>query len=129
MSWGESATLAVLPNPGSEDSILYKKRNRLLKKLYENEVIEQLTYQLAITEPVPGKPLPLPKLAPHLLATFSNSNDGKRLNSTLDPFWQSRVSDLVENHHLAMKANGVDNLAALVIDLSDGGVYWPIRGT
>lgn len=128
LSWGESAALAVLPNkpgaiyPGSGDSLLFKKRNRLLKKLFENNAISKLTYELAITESVPGRPLPIPNRARHLLTTFSNANVGERLNSTIDPFWQSRVDDLVENHHLAMEANGVDNLAALVINLSDGRV-------
>jgi penicillin-binding protein 1C len=57
-----------------------------------------------------------------LLTTFSKRHEGERLNSTIDPFWQSRVSDLVENHHLSMGANGVENVAALVIDLEDGKV-------
>ncbi|MCP4460650.1 MAG: penicillin-binding protein 1C [Cytophagales bacterium] len=128
LSWGESAALAVLPNqpgaifPGNQDSLLIKKRNRLLLKLQRKEVIDQLTYELAITEPVPGKPLRIPNKAGHLLATFTGSNEGERLNSTIDPFWQSRVSELVENHHLIMNANGVENLAALVVNLDDGRV-------
>jgi len=128
LSWGESAALAVLPNqpgvifPGNEDSLFVKKRNRLLYKLWRNEAIDQLTYELAISEPVPGTPFSIPNGAQHLLTTFSDTSIGERLNSTIDPFWQARVSGLVESHHLTMCANGVENLAALVINLSDGQV-------
>lgn len=128
LSWAESATLAVLPNnpgaifPGTQDSLLIKKRNRLLKKLLAKGVIDELTWSLAIQEPVPDKPLKIPSNASHLLTTFSEANEGARLNSTIDPFWQSRVSVLVENHHQSMSANGVENLAAMVVDLSSGDI-------
>ncbi len=128
LSWGEAAALAVLPNqpgaiyPGYNDSLLFKKRNLLLKKLFDKELIKQITYELAIEEPIPGRPLPIPIKAQHLLTTFGVDHKGERLNSTIDQAWQHRVSQMVENHHLIMYANGVENLAALVIDLSDGKV-------
>ena len=43
LSWGESATLAVLPNapalvfPGKKQQTLIKKRNNLLQKLFEKK--------------------------------------------------------------------------------------------
>jgi penicillin-binding protein 1C len=128
LSWAEAATLAVLPNnpgsifPGTQDSLLIRKRNRLLYKLKENELIDLQTYELSLLEPVPSAPLRIPTAANHLLTTFSKHNPGKRLSSTLDPFWQSRVTDLVEAHHQLMIDNGVDNVAALVVELSSGRV-------
>ena len=49
LSWGETATLAVLPNapsliyPGKNHDLLLTKRNRLLDKLYEKGEIDELT--------------------------------------------------------------------------------------
>ena len=73
LSWSESATLAVLPNapgliyPGKNHISLRNKRNRLLKKLLLRKIISPSDFQLAVSEPLPNKPLPLPQLAPHLL--------------------------------------------------------------
>ena len=56
LSWAESATLAVLPNapsliyPGKNQQRLLDKRNRLLKKLFDENIIDKLTYNLAIQE-------------------------------------------------------------------------------
>jgi len=53
LSWAESATLAVLPNapsliyPGKNQARLLKKRNRLLNKLLNNQIIDSLTYTLS----------------------------------------------------------------------------------
>ncbi|TXI86908.1 MAG: penicillin-binding protein 1C, partial [Crocinitomicaceae bacterium] len=55
LSWAESATLAVLPNapgliyPGKNHVLLEKKRNRLLRKLYDEKIIDAITFQLAIS--------------------------------------------------------------------------------
>ena len=65
LSWGETATLAVLPNspalvhPGKNAAILMRKRNALLEKLHRHGDIDSLSCQLAMTEPLPGKPYPL----------------------------------------------------------------------
>src|SRR5688572_23941603 len=73
LSWAEAAMLAVLPNspslihPGKNREKLLAKRNRLLSKLKETKVIDQFTYELAIVEPIPEEPHPLPRYARHLL--------------------------------------------------------------
>ena len=128
LSWAESATLAVLPNnpgsifPGTQDSLLINKRNRLLKKLNGKGVISNQTLELSLMESLPSAPLALPNHASHLLTTFAKNKEGQRLQSTIDPFWQSRVSDLAERHHSLMMDNGVENLAAMVVDLATGRV-------
>ena len=64
LSWGQSAALAVLPNapalifPGRNEQAFLDKRNRLLKKLWKKEIIDETTYELAIAEPLPQKPFP-----------------------------------------------------------------------
>ncbi|WP_373941875.1 transglycosylase domain-containing protein [Polaribacter sejongensis] len=73
LSWAESATLAVLPNapnliyPGRNQHRLLVKRNRLLKKLLNKNIIDSITYELSVLEELPQKPYPLPQITPHLL--------------------------------------------------------------
>ena len=77
LSWAESAMLAVLPNspalihPGRKRGQLKAKRDRLLQKLFEQQQISKLDYQLAVAEPLPVKPQDLPRMAPHLLDTLT----------------------------------------------------------
>src|SRR4029079_6421126 len=76
LSWGEMASLAVLPNapalvhPGKNRDVLLKKRNALLDKLLRDRTIDEPTCYLSKLEPLPGEPLPLPQIAPHLLQRF-----------------------------------------------------------
>ncbi|MEO0331269.1 MAG: transglycosylase domain-containing protein, partial [Bacteroidota bacterium] len=105
LSWAESALLAVLPNspallyPGKNEEKLIQKRNRLLSKLYQNRVIDSLTYQLSLTEPLPVKPQPLPRLAPHLLTrALQTGKKGQKISTTLDGSLQMQVTSLVEQH-------------------------------
>lgn len=49
---------------------LLSKRNRLLKQLFEEEIIDASTYELAISEPLPDEPHPLPQIAPTWLPAF-----------------------------------------------------------
>ncbi|NAS31138.1 penicillin-binding protein 1C [Flavobacteriaceae bacterium R38] len=123
LSWAESATLAVLPNapsliyPGKNQERLLKKRNRLLKKLYEEEIIDELTYELAITETLPQKPFPLPQIAPHFLHYLSKTAKGKRIVTTIDEQLQENVNTIVRQHHEVLKQNEIHNGAVLVLDV------------
>ncbi|MDO8897087.1 MAG: transglycosylase domain-containing protein [Bacteroidales bacterium] len=62
LSWAEAATLAILPNAPSlvtlqrNRNLFEQKRNRLLKRLFANEIIDQLTYELSLEEPLPAEP-------------------------------------------------------------------------
>ena len=55
---------------------LLSKRNRLLKQLFEEEIIDASTYELAISEPLPDEPHPLPQIAPHLVTRFYQERNG-----------------------------------------------------
>lgn len=133
LSWGEAATLAVLPNapslihPGKNRDLLLAKRNRLLDRLLKAEHIDSLSCELAKTEPLPDKPLPLPRLAPHLLERanlehFTNQKKGTitRLHSTLDYHLQQQANAIVKKHHQHLSANGIHNLAVLILDIETG---------
>ena len=73
LTWAENAMLAVLPNspglihPGRNRDLLKEKRDALLFLLLREGRVDTLTCRLAVAEPLPSKPLPIPQLAPHLL--------------------------------------------------------------
>ncbi|SFW41068.1 penicillin-binding protein 1C [Sinomicrobium oceani] len=123
LSWAESATLAVLPNapaliyPGKNQETLRKKRDRLLHKLFREDIIDSTTYALAIAEALPQKPFPLPRTAPHLLQYASRRNSGKRIRTTIDQGIQHRVNTIVKQHYEVLKQNEVYNAAILVMDV------------
>jgi len=123
LSWAEHATLAVLPNapsliyPGKNQEQLLKKRNRLLKKLLDNKVLDSLTYQLSIAEGLPQKPYALPQTAPHLLQKVATAHSGKRIQTTVDNHLQERVNQLVKTHYNQLKQNDIHNAAVLVLDV------------
>jgi penicillin-binding protein 1C len=123
LSWAESATLAVLPNapsliyPGKNETHLLNKRNRLLKKLLENTIIDSLTYELSIAEGLPQKPYPLPQIAPHLLQNLSKSHSGASLKTTIDASLQTQVNTIVKQHHAVLSTNEIHNAAVLVLDV------------
>ncbi|MDY0779373.1 penicillin-binding protein 1C [Tenacibaculum sp. IB213877] len=123
LSWAESATLAVLPNapsliyPGKNQQRLKQKRNRLLKKLFDKKIIDQLTYELAIEEELPQKPYPLPQTAPHFVQHLGQKHRGERIHSTIDVHVQRQVNYLAKRHYERQKQNEVYNLAVLVLDV------------
>jgi penicillin-binding protein 1C len=129
LSWAESATLAVLPNapgliyPGRNQEKLRAKRNRLLDQLLAEEIIDKETCELGKQEPLPGKPHPIPQLAPHLLQRAAKEgHSGNRVLTTIDGHLQERVNEIVENHHKILRGNEIHNACAVVIEVSSGNV-------
>lgn len=134
LSWGEAASLAILPNnpamvrPGKNKQVLLDKRNRLLDELVVTGLIDAQTCALAKLEPVPDKPLPLPELAPHLLNSLQsnklNQVTGKRtlIKTTIDRRLQERVNDIVMRHSDVFSANGIHNAAAMIMEVETGNV-------
>jgi len=133
LSWGEMATLAVLPNspalvhPGRNITRLITKRNNLLDALARLAVIDQQTADLSKLEPVPGKPLALPQNAPHLLNRFKTErvtlgSPTTRVHTTLDYQLQVKVNALLKRYQNRYRANDINNIAALVLDVKKGTV-------
>ncbi|RAJ10660.1 penicillin-binding protein 1C [Chitinophaga skermanii] len=132
LSWGEMAALAVLPNspalvhPGRNRQTLTNKRNQLLDKLRDNGTLDAAACNLAKLEPIPDQPYALPQLAPHLLDKFKKDLAKQkiavetRLQSTLDGDLQLNVTRILDRHHVGLKANNINNAAALVLDLETG---------
>ncbi len=123
LSWAEAAMLAVLPNAPamihlskSRQSLL-NKRNRLLKQLRERKIIDSSTYELAISEPLPDEPHPLPQIAPHLVSRFYQERNGKYSVSTIDRGIQSQIENAAERWSNEFNRSDIRNLAILVIDI------------
>ena len=123
LSWGQSAALAVLPNapalifPGKNEVLFKNKRDRLLKKLFDKNIIDQVTYELSVLEPLPGKPIPLPAYASHLTDKLKKEKPGKRIRSTIDSYLQKQLTRIAAEHHYVLQQNEIHNLAAIVIDV------------
>ncbi|WP_396165263.1 penicillin-binding protein 1C [Flavobacterium sp.] len=128
LSWAESATLAVLPNapsliyPGKNQQKLLKKRNALLLKLYSEKIMDRMTYQLSVKEPLPQKPYNLPQITPHLLQRIAKSEEGKRIKTTIDVSLQNRVNQIAAYYYNQYKQNEVHNLAIMVIDIQNRNI-------
>ncbi|MBL7932604.1 MAG: penicillin-binding protein 1C, partial [Bacteroidia bacterium] len=129
LSWSEAAVLAVLPNapsliyPGKNQIKLLEKRNRLLLKLKDNKIIDSSTYVLAVLEPLPQKPYPIPQLAPHLLAHCVQTNKtNSAYESNIDKSIQLRVNELLNRHVRDLAPNQIYNACALVVETQTGKV-------
>ncbi|MFB6307212.1 MAG: penicillin-binding protein 1C, partial [Flavobacteriales bacterium] len=129
LSWGESATLAVLPNtpsliyPGRNKNALKAKRNRLLKRLHEIEVIDSLTFKLAKQEPIPDNPSPLPDIAKHILnRAYKEGLKGKRIKTTINKDVQLLLNRVLAKHHKKLNANNIHNACALIAKVDNGAV-------
>ncbi len=124
LSWAESASLAVLPNspamvhPGRNPEVLQKKRNNLLERLHKNGTIDSITYKLALLEPLPHEPKPLPSLTPHLLTrAITEGKAGQLISTTIDPHLQQQVNGVLERHYSRLSGNQINNGAILILDI------------
>ncbi len=123
LSWGQAASLAILPNapslifPGKNESILKQKRDRLLKKLFDKGVIDKTTYELSLDELLPGKPLPLPETALHLTEKIREDYPGKRITTTVSINLQENLNRIVASQHYQLRQNQIHNLAVLILDI------------
>ena len=128
ITWAEAAALAVLPNspslvyPGRNQEVLKNRRNDLLKRLFEREYFDSLTLVLALDEPLPGEPKPLPSKASHLTDLFYIRNMGERIRTTIDPVLQERAADIINSHQKELAGNFIFNSAALIMDVPTGEV-------
>ena len=136
LSWSEAALLAVLPNNpslihlGKNRQRLIEKRNRLLDRLAQSGKFDELTLELAKSEPLPENPLPLPRIAPHLLDRIAQAGGSEqRTVSTLDQHLQIRTSQIINDHHQRLKTNQIFNAAALIIDVKSGNVLAYVGNT
>jgi penicillin-binding protein 1C len=122
LSWAEAATLAVLPNapglinPGKNRALLLAKRNRLLKRLWQNGILSEENYQLAQFESLPAKPKAIPNYAPHLLERVINDANAHTGRTSIDLSLQIEAQNIIDKALQKLKVNRINNAALLLID-------------
>ena len=123
LSWAEAAMLAVLPNSpamihlSKSRQALLDKRNRLLTRLHTKGVLDDSSYELALSEPLPQEPKPLPQIAPHLTDYFYQTRNGNYSVSTIDRGIQLQIEELIERWNCEFSRSDIRNIAILVIDV------------
>lgn len=135
LSWGQATALAVLPNapslifPGKNEEALKAKRDVLLKKLFDKKIIDRTTYELALAEPLPNKPLKLPDLAPHFTEKIRKENQTKIFTSSINYHLQRKINQIVNNHYDVLKTNQIHNMAVLILDIESRKVLAYVGNT
>jgi penicillin-binding protein 1C len=129
LTWGEAATLAVLPNapgliyPSSTSGSLQLKRDRLLKKMYQEGYITERNYRLALLEEVPDRFVSFKSHAPHLARRLKvNYPHQWILPTTVDDQLQKRCNQLAARYKEIHAAYGIHNLSILLADTKSGAV-------
>ncbi len=127
LSWAETATLAVLPNapglihPGRNRAALLRKRDALLRKLYDKGILDEETLSLALMEPLPSKPYPIPQVSPHLLQ-HQEAKKSAWVQTSIDHALQVQVQSRLNAYTRITEETGISNAAVLVVSLSNGAV-------
>jgi len=128
LSWAEAALLAVLPNAPSamhvkkNRSALLEKRNNLITKLFQLGKLDETTYHLALEEPLPDEPFPLPQLAPHVVSNLQVKKSGKKYVTTLDATLQMKTEQVLSRRNKEFSQNKIEHIAAVVFDVKKGEV-------
>lgn len=125
LSIAEMALLAVMPNTPTtinlsvNRDLLFKRRNRLLAKMARNKVITQDDYELGKEEELPEYPYQVPAEAPHLLASLVKEYPQSTLfQTTIDRSIQSKVTQLINEESELLQAEEINNMAAIVVDVT-----------
>lgn len=128
LSWAEAATLAVLPNSpaimhfGRNREKLLNKRNNLLKHLRSKNILDEVDYELAISEPLPFEPYALPQVAPHLVTKVYLEKGGQHIRSTIDKQRQLLIEGILSRWNAEFAQNEIKNIAAVVLDVEKNEV-------
>lgn len=129
LTWAEGALLAVLSNsPGlihvekNRDKLL-KKRDQLLKKMYEDKIITKSQYELSLKEKLPSRRFYFDMAAHHLTRRLKFENpDKKIIKSTINRELQEKVERVVKNYGEYLDNKGIKNACAIVVDNKTGEV-------
>lgn len=126
LSWAEAATLAVLQNAPSSVHLsrnrhaLLAKRNRLLRRLFARGCLSESEYELSAAEPLIGEPYPMPQYAPHLVERCHAVHHGERTRTPVDLPLQKRLEEVAARWSRQLSAEGVNDLAVVVVDVKRG---------
>lgn len=129
LSWGQMAALAVLPNapaeiyPGRASRSFQRKRDQLLQRLYDGGLFDEETLKLALLEPLPEPPEPLPQRAWQLVNhAYLDGLRGQNIHTTLDYELQCEVERLVSDYAEQQMGHIGRNTGVVVADVMTGEV-------
>src|SRR5690606_29387425 len=94
-----------------------QKRDELLLKLHQKNIIDSTTYELSLLEELPGKPHALPDIAHHLTEKIKKSHPENRVQTTINSDLQTQINQIVEDYYHQFSQNQVHNMAVLVLDV------------
>ncbi len=128
LSWAEAGTLAVLQNTPSlihldknRDALLVK-RNRLLARLHKKGELSDIDYELAVEEPLIGKPYPMPQFAPHLVEHYHKTARGVRTTTDIDISLQKRVEELATKWSKELRTQNIRDISVVVAEVGSGAI-------
>ena len=122
LTWAEATLLAVLPNsPGlmnveKNQNKLLKKRDFLLKKIYDKKIINKRQYEISLKEPLPDKRYSFKNLAPHLIRRVIEERKEKIIKTTIDSELQEKIEKISKDYSDFLKTQGIRNLSVLLIN-------------
>ena len=128
ITWAEAALFAVLPNAPSMINLekqrpaLLRKRNRALGALWRAGKIDSLTCVVSCREPLPEPAGRLPFAAPHFCRRVLAESSMPVVNTTLDINVQRRTEEIAQMFGSQYSAEGIPNLAVLVVATQTGAV-------
>jgi len=130
LTWNEAAVLAVLPNaPGlispllNRDALI-RKKNKLLKRLFDRGIISDDILKQSSAENIPEHLFAIPSVAPHFSEYMKNipGYKGKEIRSTIDREQQERVEHLLKEHLKYLSSFGIRNGAVVVAETVSGKI-------
>ena len=130
LSVAQAAALAgMIQSPVRFDPVKHpkaatKRRNQVLKLMYDNGFIDQSVYQTALKEPLTVRPASRPFSAPHFTRYLTGllPDSSADVYSTLDARVQNRAGEIIQNQLSKLKDENVTNAAVVVLDNQTGGV-------
>ncbi len=100
---------------------LQKKRDALLLLLHKKNIIDAETYELSLLEDLPDKAESMPNFAYHYTEIMKRQYGGGSILTSLDSRIQKQAVGIVERYSRQFQAMGIENIAAVVLDVKTGG--------
>lgn len=134
LSWAEAALFTVLPNnpgllhPGAASTKshtkLKTKRDRLLRALFQQSLLDSLQLQLSLAESIPQSIHPMPASAVHYLNTLHKKQNklSALYTSPLNRSLQDRVQTLVNEYQKQLRRQEIHTVAVVIRDNRTGKI-------
>jgi penicillin-binding protein 1C len=128
MTWAEAALLALLPNRPSALNLersrdrLLQRRDRLLRQLAAEGLLDSVALATALAEPLPTGAAPWRFRSPHYAEVMERMHEASRMQGTLDPQVQETLERIAALRGQALRAYSDLNMAVLIVETQSGKV-------